>query len=80
MRAIRDSLADLLEALGSIPIHLAQVVVGLVFAIGNDRTAASFCVAAAILTPIWGLAVVGVLVAVYGVLMFAQQAIQAFLS
>lgn len=67
------------RALLRVPLHMVMVAFAMLLAISEDRTAACFAIAGAIMVLAWGWGTAAILIAVYGVLMFFQQALQAFL-
>jgi|tagenome__1003787_1003787.scaffolds.fasta_scaffold11956133_1 lipopolysaccharide export LptBFGC system permease protein LptF len=52
-----------------VPIHLFEVILGLFFALGNDRSAACLAIGGAVLTAAYGWPVIGGVIVLYGVLL-----------
>lgn len=52
-----------------VPVHVLEVILGLFFALGNDRAAACLGVGGAILTYAYGWPVIGAVIVLYGVLL-----------
>lgn len=80
MNDIFSEIEDIARALARIPVHLLAVFAGLLLVVGSDRTAATFFIAGTIMVLCWGWGTAAILIAVYGVLIFAQQIAQAFLG
>lgn len=53
----------------AIPVHLTEVALGLIFALGNDRSAACLAIGGAILTAAYGWPIIGAVIVLYGVLL-----------
>ena len=69
-----------LRTIAGIPRHLFMVILGLLLAMTDDRTAGTFVIGGAILTAAYGWPIIGALVVLYGVLMFVSAMVQAVVS
>jgi hypothetical protein len=72
-------MTDALRTLARIPLHLATVVIALVLALATDRVAAVMFLAGVALTLTIGWVAVGIVLALYAILLFAHQVVGAFL-
>jgi hypothetical protein len=73
-------LFDLLVFVGEWTLHILSVAVGLLIAPREDRTAATFLLAGSIFVAADTWVGVGILIALYGCLLFIKQGLEAFLA